>query len=378
MLLNEIINLNEWLGEKESHYQPIAKLAKLQSILNANIQARPPNNRAQQALQPFNEEKSEAIASLRAYTLSELSGDQVTCLSVHNADRYMGDKAAENLTEVFQNEVHDLAYLAQEVTTIHKALNIAKTKIEEATKFLTPYSKAISETAYLQDKARFSIIFKDGVKVESLKDLEDRSKEWSTIMHGIGVALEIPPNEFKVLGARNGSLVIDLFMYASAIIPIGFILNRSFEIIERFALSLKRIEAIYDLELDDPAFQKIEEQIKATNEEYFSLKKLVSAKRIADGILDESECTEEKRPEAQTFLESSIKKILNHLRKGGDLDAFVPLEGNHDPEAEDDTDRNNEAFELIKAFRHKKLELNKSDFIGLLEHFDFEDDETEE
>lgn len=378
MLLNEIINLSEWLTEKESHFQPVAKLAKLKSILYANIQARNPNNRNQPvAIQPFSEQKSEAIEALRSYRLSELSGDQVECLSLHNADQYMGGKAAENLIEVFRNEVHDLAHLAQEVTATHQAIDTAKTKIAEAAKFITPYSKAISEAEYLHDKARFSIIFKDGVSVESLDDLEARSKEWSKIMYGIGRALDIQPDEFKVLGARNGSFVIDLFMYAPAIIPIGFILTRSLAIIERFALSMKRIEAIYDLELDDPAFQKLEEQIKATNEEYFNLKKLVSAKKIADEILNESECTEEKRPEAQTFLESSIKKILNHLRKGGDLDAFIPHSEGQDDDSENDPEKTNEAIELIESFRHKKLDLSKTDLIELLEHFDFEDEDDQ-
>ena len=375
MLLNEMISLSQWFADKEKHHQCIAKLVKLQTKLNANTQARNPNNRNQpQPIQPFSEEKSQAIEALRAYKLSELSDDQITCLSVHKANQYMGDKAADTLTEVFRNEVHDLAYLAQEVTNVHAALSTAKTKIEQTTKLIVPYSEAISETLYLTDKARLSIIFKDGVKIESLSDLEARSKEWSTIMHGIGVALNIPPNEFKVLGARNGSLIIDLFMGATAIIPIGFILNRSLSIIERFALSLRKIKGIYELDLADPAFQKISEQIQATNEEYFSLQKLVSAKKIAEEILDETECPADKRAEAQTFLETSIKKMLNHLRKGGDLDAFVPKSENQ----ETDNGKTEKAIELIEKFRHKKLTLSKEEFTKLLEHFDFEDEAKNE
>ena len=125
------------------------------------------------------------------------------------------------------------------------------------------------------------------------------------------------------------------------------------------------------------AFQKIEEQIKATNEEYFNLKKLVSAKKIADDILDEADCPEDKRPAAQTYLESSIKKILTHLRKGGDLDAFVPDAQEQGDEAQVDAAKTEEAAELIEAFRHKKLEFSKTDLIELLEHFDFEDEDTE-
>ncbi|MEM5733080.1 hypothetical protein AAEI00_15360 [Shewanella algae] len=278
MLLSEMISLNSWISDKESLFQPIAKLAKLQQILNANIQARAPNNRQSQAIQSFTEEKNEAIAAIRRLKLTELSKDQITCLSVHGADEYMGDLAAQRLKNAFRDEVHDHAYLAKQVGEAHSSLSQARAKISEVSKFLRPYTNEIQEANYLEDKARFSIIFKDGVKVDSLKDLELRSKEWSVIMHGIGVALDVPPNEFKVLGARNGSLVIDLFMCAAAIVPIGFILNRSLAILERFALSMKRLDAIYELDIEDPAFKEIEEEIKATNEKYFNLKKLVSAK----------------------------------------------------------------------------------------------------
>ncbi len=374
MLLSEIISLNSWIDDKESLFQPIAKLAKLQQILNANIQARVPNNKQAQAIQPFTEEKNEAIEAIRRFKLTELSKDQITCLSVHGADEHMGDSAAKRLQSAFRDEVHDLAHLAKQVTEAHNSLNQARAKIAEVSNLLTPYSDEIQEAGYLEDKARFSIIFKDGVKIDSLKDLESRSKEWSVVMHGIGVALDVPPNEFKVLGARNGSFVIDLFMCAAAIVPVGFILNRSLAIIERFALSMKRLDAIYELDIDDPAFKEIEDEIKATNEKYFNLKKLVSAKSIAKEILDERECPDDKRHEAEAHLESSVKKILNHLRKGGDLDAFVP-QSNQEVESTEEENHNEEANNLISEFRHKKLELNKEELVRLLEHFDFDDEE---
>lgn len=375
MLLNEMILLNTWMSDKESLFQPIAKLAKLKGILNSNIQARAPNNRQSKTIQSFTDEKNEVLSAIRRLKLSELSKDQVTCLSVHGAEYHMGNAAADRLQQAFRDEVHDLVYLNKQVTEAHQSLDQAKVKIAEVTKFLAPYSDEIQEADYLEDKARFSIIFKDGVKVDDLKDLESRAKEWSIIMHGIGVALDVPPSEFKVMGARNGSFVIDLFMCAAAIVPVGFILNRSFAIIERFALSMKRLDSIYDLEIDDPAFKEIEEEIKATNEKYFNLKKLMSAKSIAKEILDEKGCPDDKRPEAENLLESSVKKILNHLRKGGDLDAFVPHSESNEEEGESAVSSAEEANNLISEFRHKKLELNKKELVRLLEYFDFEDDE---
>jgi hypothetical protein len=374
MLLSEMINLDNWLKEKESLFQPIAKLEKLKQILNSNIHSRSPNNRQALSIQPFSQEKNEALIALRQLRISELSKDQITCLSIYGADQHMGDAAADRLQQAFREDSHDLAYLLQQVTETHQSLSEAKAKILEAAKLVKPYAQKIQEADYLEDKARFSIVFKDGVRIETLKDLEQRSKEWSFIIHSIGLSLDIPPTEFKVLGARNGSLVIDLYMCAAAIVPIGFILNRSLAIIERFAISMKRLNAIYELDISDPVFQEIQDEIKATNEKYFTLKKSISSKSIAKEILDEKGTPNDKRAEAETHLESAITKILNHLRKGGDLDAFIPRGSieKEDPATENAT---KEANDLINDFRHKKLNINQEELTKLLEHFDFEDPE---
>lgn len=376
MLFNEMMSLNQWLLAKESNYQPIAKLQKLSQILNANIQPRNQNNR--QPLQPFTEEKNIAIDAIGKLNLSELSKDQIQCLSIHKADQYMGKLASEHLKKIFMEESHDLAFLAKNVAEALAALNQAKTKIAEVANFMGPYSKALNEADYLGDKARFSIILKDGVQVETLKDLEIRSKEWSSIIHGIGTALDVAPNEFKVLGARNGSLIIDLYMCAAAIVPIGFILNRTLSIIERFALSMKRIESIYKIDANDPAFNEISEEIQRINDKYFTLKRSLSAKKIAEEILNEKDCPEDKRPEAEALLEGSIRKILNHLRKGGELDAFVPKDEAEDVDDGEDDKQVEEANNLINEFRHKKLQLNKENILKLLEHVDFEDPENDD
>ncbi|MFA0016467.1 hypothetical protein AB4391_24555 [Vibrio lentus] len=377
MLFSEMISLSKWLNDKESLFSPIQKLATLQSILNGNIAARHPNTRQATPIRPFIEEKNLALDAIKALSLSELSNDQIACLSLHNAEQFMGTDAYNYLESIFKNEVHDLAHLASEVQKAHSALTKAKTAINAVAQSMTPYAKLIEEAQYLEDQARFSIIFKEGVQINNLKDLETKSKEWNTIIHSIGVSLGVPPNEFKVLGARNGSLVIDLYMCAAAIVPIGFILSRSLSIIESFAISMKRLKAIYELEIDDPAIKEIDEDIKAISEKYFSHKQLVSAKKIASQILDEAKCSPENRPEAESNLESAIKKILNHLRKGGDLDAFVPTE--HNPNEEEqphNQDSQLKANELIQEFRHKKLGLKKAEIIELLEHFNFEDDKS--
>lgn len=79
------------------------------------------------------------------------------------------------------------------------------------------------------------------------------------------------------------------------------------------------------------------------------------------------------------IIEGSIKKILEHLKNGGDLDMYIPnqLEENASMEIEDND--LNLARESIQSFRQKKDQIGTEEIISLLKHIEFDDtDETEE
>ena len=374
MLLDEIISLSKWIDSKEAEYQPIEKLNKLLSILRSNTQPVYQHNRNQITTRSFTEEKRNAIDAIKELEISELSQDQIACLEIYDAHNHIGQAAAKRLESLFRDEIHDQVYLGNEVEKAHNSLSLAKKEISETSKKIEPFYKKTHQTKYLKNKSRFSIIFKEGVEIKNLEDLEKSSKEWKNIIYGISRGLGMAANDFEILGARNGSFIIDLYLAVPAIAAFGYILTRSLNIIEQFALSTKRIKSIYDFEINDPAFKEIEKEINASTEKYFSIKQLNSAKSIATDLLSDKENVSE---EDKVFLESGIKKILSHLKNGGDLDLFVPdaeIEGIDDKEEQDSAQKANE---LIKEFRHKKLELLKEDMTALLEHITFEDDEPQ-
>ncbi len=373
MLIEEITQLNAWIQLNETKHGFVSKLGQLYQILNANVSAGQRNNQNNK-IQPFADEKIQAIDAIKKIDIGELSSDQIECLNVHKAINYLGPSAAERMTEMFRDDSHDLAHITNQINEMYQVLNTTKTQIDAVSKSVSPYVEVLTATEYLNQDSRFSIVFKEGVKVGSLKDLEARSKEWSIVMHGIGVALDVPPSDFRVLGARNGSFVIDLYMAAAAIVPIGIILTRSFNLLEQFALSVRKLHEVFTLELKDPKFKEIEAEIKSTSDKYFKLSKKIAAKDISKEVLDELDCDPDRREEADAHLQTSIKKILDHLRKGGDIDAFVP---DAEPNAESEESEESKttasiARKLIHEFRHKKLD-HHSEIMKLLEFFEFDD-----
>lgn len=263
MLLEEFVNLDEWLSSYETNFGAIRKLQELQQILQAN---------ASNQNQPFTDQKNQAVSAIAAYKVSELTRDQIECLKLYDGFKYMGPEAADNLSTLFKEEGYDIAYLHDEIQKAHSSLANTKSNIANAAKTIHPFSEVIVKSEYLSERARFSIIFKDGVGVDSLKDLEIRSHEWSDIMYLIGRALHVPAEDFKVLGARNGSFIVDLYMVAAAMPAIVFILYASFDVIERFALSLKRVNKVFSSDIDDPDFKEVHDQITSASEKYFDLK----------------------------------------------------------------------------------------------------------
>ncbi|NBB81122.1 MAG: hypothetical protein GVY36_17065 [Verrucomicrobia bacterium] len=361
MLISEVLKLREWKDHVESSLSVVSKLTKLQNVLNNNVN----KNNNNQPFQAFTEQKNTALDAISAVDLTELSETQIACLNYKDASEYLGPEASAKLRETFRDEGHDLAHLLKCVQTALSAIQESFQEIDKVTNAFGVYAEILSISSLPDEQPRFSIIFKHQVGIETLGDFEARLKDWKVVMHGIGVALDIPPDDFKVLGARNGSIVIDLYIAAAAIVPIGFILVRSLNMLEQFAITTKRMKDIFTLDLEDPRFKAIEDKVQAASDEYFNISKKIAAKDISKQILDEINCEEGRREEADSFLQKSINRILNHLRKGGELDAYIPKSEEDDPDS-----TNEQAASLIREFREKILD-SDIDVQKLLESFEF-------
>ncbi len=384
MLIQEIMSLANWLREAETNFSLLAKYKALDAVLKQNLQlinGRNNNQRNGASFVSYKNEKDDLTSAVESISLSRLSDNQISCLKVTGTDECFDVDVAEGLRELFRNEGHDYQHLSSEISKLSNALNDGRSKIFEMESKIRPYYDATAETTYLKECARLSLIFKENVSIESLDDLERSSKEWKHIIHGIGKAFDIAPTEFKILGARNGSFILDLYLTAGAMVPIGFILLRSFNLLEQLALSLKRISAIYECDIDDVIFEDLEDDITAMSDKYFKRVKKVGAKDIAKGVLKEFSGGEDLDPEKVSFLEKSIQKIFVHLKNGGELDIFDPSAKDVEDEQEGDDDPQatlrSKSLNAISEFRRKKLK-NPEKLIKLLEHFDFDDEDDAE
>ena len=368
MLLIEVLSLEDWFNAEEEKHGFLKKINALQQVLNSNVQTQKNRNAN---LQSFNKQKNEAIASLSKVDLSKLSDSQIKFLEVYGVHSYLGEVAAKKLKNTFIEDTHDIAHLLSVTQTYMQAIQNFKSQIHNISKGLDLFKKEVESFKSLE-KPRLSIIFRNNTSIKSLGEFENSSKKWKQIMHGLSKGLDIREDDFEVIGARNGSIVIDLYVVAAAMVPIGFILSRSFDIIERFALMTKRVNTIYESDPTDEAFKAVEEEIKNANEKYFRLTKKLSSQKIAEEVLENEEDGAEKN-ERITFLEGSIKKILNHLKDGGDLDLFIPNQIESSTEKDDEESAITELRENIQNFRQKKEKIGSDEIIKLLEQIDFDE-----
>tara|TARA_R110000868_G_scaffold132381_5_gene343315 strand:- start:17000 stop:18124 length:1125 start_codon:yes stop_codon:yes gene_type:complete len=373
MLLAEVLSLETWFNEQEEKNMFLKNLNSLLQVLAANVQAQKNRNANHQS---FTKQKNDSIESLMKIDLSMLSDAQIKFLDVYGALEYVDRKSGPKLKQVFTEETHDIAYLLTFVTKYTQAISTFKSQITALSNGLDLFKKELGSFENVQ-KPRFSIVFRSNTSISNLGDLESASKNWRKTIHGLSKGLDLNEDDFEIIGTRNGSIVIDLYVAAAAIVPIGFILNRSFDIIERFALMTKRVNTVFSSDPNDEAFRAVEDEIKQANEKYFRLTKKLSSKKIASEVLeDEPEGTDKN--ERLTFIDGSIKKILTHLKNGGDLDMYIPDQIEESEEGIIQDEDLETARESIQSFREKKEKIGTGELIEFLKQIDFDDSDEQE
>ena len=372
MLLSEFIALDRWFDDVESEFGLLKKLSSLRTILQENSKITVGQGGVK-ALRSFTEEKASVAAAMASINLSGLTQAQIACLAFHEADNFLGEPASSELLEKFKDAGHDLAYLLDYVQSAQNSLNTAKSSIKTTVKGLRPYRDAISgDSSYMTEQPRFSLIFAGEVSVNTLSDLGKASKEWHKTISSICIALDIPVDEFRILGGRNGSFILDLYLTAAAIVPFGFILVRSLVLLERFAISMKKLHEIMDLTSGDERLTEIEKDLEELTDKYFSISKKIGTEDISKEVLREANVTEDKKPEADAHLQKAIGRILNHLRKGGGIDAYLPTGS----QMIGDEENVKKAAQLFAEFRNKSLDPS-TNLPKLLEGLDFGDLDSE-
>jgi hypothetical protein len=292
-----------------------------------------------------------------------LSPEQREFLWKISLRNHIGEEGASELEDIFKDGL-DLTAITSSIANIAKEVGSA---VERASQIKAGLDGLVEPLAPLTEEALIKVVFRGGAAIENIVDLRRWASEWHDIGRGIAMVANASPEEIRVVGAKNGSIIITLAAtYAVAQVAATVIL-KSLEIVEK-VMNLRKIHAeIKSLDISNKSLA--DEARKAVLDESES-----GAENAAENAMQELGLVLDG--EQRAVLQKSVKRLISFIEKGGSVDVvLLPFESTEGKNAEADIHLNVAAL-ADKAERIRRIE-SKIEAIGY-ESTDAQEDASEE
>lgn len=173
--------------------------------------------------------------------------------------------------------------------------------------------------------------FAGDAAIDNVVDLKKWSEVWHGIVRGIALAHGQSPEDVRVIGASQGSLLFDLAapeMFAATTMGI---LYGALKVAERVVSIQKQAQEVKGLKLSNQKIAKeLEAEAKKTEE--------AGAEEVTAEFVAKLKIGPNSAGDVTAALSKSIKDLIQFVRHGGEVDCVLPEQTDDDAEAED-TDR---------------------------------------
>lgn len=290
--------------------------------------------------QPLESDLENLKLTLKQMNLSALSKEQLKLLSALGALSYLGEYGVDFLKEIESKTGIDAATATQNVENAQGILGSALDRSESIISALEDIKTITTEDREIaNDLALVRVEFKDEASITNVVELKSWSSTWHDIARGITMALNDAPESVKVVGATNGSIIMELGVtYAAAKLITG-IVNQVISTAAQFTeLQIAREELRKKHLINDQlekGFKDKIDSIKNANLDSITQK----TKKSTDGEIEN---------DVEIALRKSISQLLDFHEKGGEVDC-VP------PETTDKTEQQEELTSLRKSVENLRV-----------------------
>lgn len=322
MQINELLKLTEWFDENIVKNQVPQKYTALHNKMNQNIR-----RNANQPLVPFETEKENLIESIKDLTFQSLSLEQIKFLEQLEITDLIGKVGVEQIDRVLIENNLDIATAANKIKEFSNTITKAQNTIKELQTTLLK-SFEIEETDEVEDnQVLMRVYFQNDVAIENLTDFKKLSATWYDIGRGIAMAQDKSPEDFNIIGAKKGSIIIEMAVAVGLATSVSKILLESLKVADRFINVLKQVEELKALKLGN---KKLALDLKKEAEK----EREEGTQTILNTAIEDLQLNTEQNGDKITALEKSIKKLIGFTQDGGVVDFVQPNE----PEEEEDND----------------------------------------
>jgi hypothetical protein len=342
----ELYQLTEWIDAQVRGEKILKKYQVLQSILKQNAAPNQPQ-------QPFESQKDDLIAAIARVTLNRLSIDQLDFLRRLKIAPHVGEEGIADLEDNLYKHVIDIATSAANIQRIIDDINYGLEKSELIKKGLTDCVE-LGPAEF--DEVLIRVSFSGQASLLNVADLKKWAGIWYEIARGITMAQDLSPEDVRIVGAKRGSIVLELAVVYAFALTTSRIIILALNVANRVLDIKKKAEEIRGLKLTNDNLAK--EMQKAAAEE-----KAGGVEKIRKDIAAELKLNIETEGDKVTALNKAVADLVDFLEKGGEVDFVMPQEPESEETEEKETTQTRKrlrvAFEEIRKLEHS---------VKLLEH----------
>jgi len=319
MQITELLKLTKWFKDYIIAEQIPTKYQQLFNMMNQNVKVA--NN---QPKKPFETQRDNLFNSLRKISLNNLTLEQIKFLEQLEIKDLLGLNGISIIENVlFENNL--------DIATATKKIGEFSTKIAQANQTITEIETTLlksfsidEEEEIPKDSVMMRIYFQEESSINNISDFKKLASTWYDIGRGIAMAQDKSPEDFKIIGAQKGSVIVELAVIAGLATSISTILLAGLKVAERVIVILKKAEELKTLKLNN---RKIEQEIIKEAE----IEKKNGINTILEAAIAELGLDKGQNGDKITSLEKSITKLVDFTQKGGAVD-FVQPDGEENAE----------------------------------------------
>ena len=173
-------------------------------------------------------------------------------------------------------------------------------------------------TSISETKCLTRLKFHNDAAINNVVNLKDWSKSWFTIARGFSMAVNQKPQDFEIIGADKGSLIIDLMLNIEVVKLITETLTSMAELATQLTALKMAIDGVKALKgkMDEDTYNKMLQQVteNVTKDEKEIVQKVVEHLKNEELILDQT---------CQNELVSAIRELTKFNQKGGSLNCIA-------------------------------------------------------
>jgi len=326
MQVEELYDLTTWIDAEIVEKQIANKFQALHSALQRNAQ---PN----QQQQPFEGQRDDLISTLRKVPLTELSSGQIEVLEKVGIAKRVGHLGIDFVEDTLYRNALDIASAARHFNTAFKQINEG---IQWSNQTMEVIGRIINVESVVEPEEAvvLRVHFTKEAHLSNLTEFKFWGKTWWEIGRGISMAHGEAPESIRVVGASKGSIIITLLSVYAIAKTTSSIILQALNLIEKVHDIRRKAQEVKALELSNAAAEKaLEAAAKAEKD--------TGVNKIVNTTIREIGLDTDKEGDKVNELTSAVRKLVDFIEKGGEVDFVIP----DDSEAEEDGEEDASAQE---------------------------------